>query len=236
MKAGPGGGLLVDRWGDLGWFARSAGDLPAIGGNVGAINRGLLPGPFQSGDDQVVTDSLAQEATRCQEKTFVIGLSGYTSLQRYIAKGTTGPSVGCFWWINNFTIRIAIKYWHRMKMLFAHVFFCNSSRAHLLLYKISRSWIDRVGLGSGFSSHRLLDSGQGLREKTCEGCHKYYKLFLTICKKKLVMMNCMKQRRRAVIWKPPCLGQTWSIDISKGRPPKTLFLRKKGGGQIPKFS
>ena len=167
------------------------------------------------------------------------GLSGYTSLQRYIAKGTTVPIVGCFWWINNFTIRIAIKYWHRMKMLFAHVFFCNSSRAHLLLYKISRSWIDRVGLGSGFSSHRLLDSGQGLWEKTCEGCHRYYKLFLTICKKKLVMMNCMKQRRRAVIWKPPCLGQTWSIDISKGRPPKTLFLRKKGGGgkclNFPKF-
>ena len=40
---------------------------------MGAINRGLLPGPFQSGDDQVVTDSLAQEATRCQEKTFVRG-------------------------------------------------------------------------------------------------------------------------------------------------------------------
>ena len=39
---------------------------------MGAINRGLLPGPFQSGDDQVVTDSPAQEATRCQEKTFVI--------------------------------------------------------------------------------------------------------------------------------------------------------------------
>ena len=116
------------------------------------------------------------------------------------------------------------------------VFFWNSSRAHLLPYKISRSWIDRVGLGSGFSSHRLLDSGQGLWEKTCEGCHRYYKLFLTICKKKLVMMNCMKQRRRAVIWKPPCLGQTWSIDISKGRPPKTLFWGKRGGGQIPKFS
>ena len=25
---------MVDRWGDLGWFARSPGDLPAIGGNV----------------------------------------------------------------------------------------------------------------------------------------------------------------------------------------------------------
>ena len=110
-------------------------------------------------------------------------LSEYTSLQRYIAKGMTGPRVGCFWWINNFTIRIAIKHWDPMKMLFVHVFFWNSSRAHLLLYKISRSWIDRVGLGSGSSSYRLLDSGQGLREKTCEGCHSRY------CKKKLVMVR-----------------------------------------------
>ena len=101
-------------------------------------------------------------------------------------------------------------------------FFWNSSRAHLLLYKISRSWIDRVGLGSGSSSHRLLDSGQGLREK-------HVKVATHIVRKNLYWW--IEWNRDEGLWYEslPVWAKFEALTFSKGRPPQTVFWGKRGG-------